>query len=160
MIKTFHTARYIELLKKDQSLRSSSTSLYKEDKIEYRELLSYGVILYNQIIYNRRHDYIFLIEKYIINETDSLLLRLQFFQIQREDRDLKKDLEKNFEQLSNVLIDLKSEEFSLLIADIFDACEALKSNSDPEEAYGITELQFRDFLEKTFLQMKKYCNKS
>jgi hypothetical protein len=141
-------------------LRSSSTSLYKEDKIEYRELLSYGVILYNQIIYNRRHDYISLIEKYITNEIDSLLLRLQFFQIQREDKNVKKDLEKNFEQLSNILIDLKADEFSLLIADIFDACEALKSNSEPDEAYGITELQFRDFLEKTFLQMKKYRNKS
>jgi hypothetical protein len=160
MINTLHTARYIELLKKDQNLRSSSTSLYKEDKIEYRELLSYGVILYNQIIYNRRHDYISLIEKYITNEIDSLLLRLQFFQIQREDKNVKKDLEKNFEQLSNILIDLKADEFSLLIADIFDACEALKSNSEPDEAYGITELQFRDFLEKTFLQMKKYRNKS
>jgi hypothetical protein len=116
--------------------------------------------LYNQIIYNRRHDYISLIEKYITNEIDSLLLRLQFFQIQREDKNVKKDLEKNFEQLSNILIDLKADEFSLLIADIFDACEALKSNSEPDEAYGITELQFRDFLEKTFLQMKKYRNKS
>ena len=33
MINTFYTARYIELLKKDQNLRSSSTSLYKEEKI-------------------------------------------------------------------------------------------------------------------------------
>ena len=83
-------------------------------------------------------------------------MRLQFFQIQREDKKIKKDLEKNFERLSNVLIDSKSDEFSLLITDIFDACEALKSDSEPEEAYGITELRFRAFLEKTFLQMKKY----
>ena len=155
MTKTFNKVRYIELLKKDQSLESKNSSLYKEDRIEYRELLSYGVILYNQIIYNRRHDYISLIEKYVTNEIDSLLLRLQFFQIQRE----KKDLEKNFERLSNVLIDSKSNEFSLLIADIFDACEALKSDYEPEEAYGITELQFRAFLEKIFLQMEKYSDK-
>ena len=82
-------------------------------------------------------------------------MRLQFFQIQRE----KKDLEKNFERLSNVLIDSKSGEFSLLIKDIFDACEALKSDSEPEEAYGINELQFRAFLEKIFLQMEKYSEK-
>lgn len=153
MTKTFNKARYIELLKKDQSLESKNSSLYKEDRIEYRELLSYGVILYN-----RRHDYISLIEKYGTNEIDFLLLRLQFFQIQREDKKIKKDLEKNFERLSNVLIDSKSDEFSLLIADIFDACEALKSDSEPEEAYGITELRFRAFLEKTFLQMKKYSD--
>jgi len=158
MTKIFNKIRYIELLKKDQSLESKNSSLYKEDRIEYRELLSYGVILYNQIIYNRRHDYISLIEKYVTNEIDSLLLRLQFFHIQKEDKKIKKDFEKNFERLSNVLIDSKSDEFSLLIADIFDACEALKSDSEPEEAYGITELQFRAFLEKTFLEMKKYSD--
>ena len=138
MTKTFNKIRSIELLKKDQSLESKNRSLYKEDRIEYRELLSYGVILYNQIIYNQRHDYISLIEKYVTNEIDSLLLKLQFFQIQREDKKIKKDLENNIERLSNVLIDSKSDEFSLLIADIFDACEALKSDSEPEEAYGIT----------------------
>jgi hypothetical protein len=78
MTQTFNKVRYIELLKKDQSLESKNSSLYKEDRIEYRELLSYGVILYNQIIYNRRHDYISLIEKYGTNEIYSLLLRLQF----------------------------------------------------------------------------------
>jgi len=154
MTKKFNKVRYIELLKKSQSLES----LWQEDDIEYSELLSYGVILYNQIIYNRRHEYISLIHKYVTNEIDSLLLRLQFFQMQREDRKIKKDLEKNFERLSTVLIDSKSDEFSMLIADIFDACEALKCDSEPEEAYGITELQFRAFLEKTFLQMEKYSD--
>ena len=140
MTKTFNKVRYIELLKKGQSLESKNSSLYKEDRIEYRELLFYGVILYNQIIYNRRHDYISLIEKYVTNEIDSLLLRLQFFQIQREDKKIKKDLEKNFERLSNVLIDSKSGEFSVLIKDIFDVCEALKFDFEPEKAYGMTEL--------------------
>jgi hypothetical protein len=159
MTQTFNKVRYIKLLKKDQSLKSKNSSLYEEDSVEYRELLSYGVILHNQIIYNRRHDYIDLIEKYVTNEIDSFLLRLQFFQMQREDRGIKKDLQKNFERLSNVLIDSKSGEFSLLIDDIFAACDALKSDSEPEEDYGITELQFRAFLEKIFLQMEKYSDK-
>lgn len=158
MTQTFNKVRYIELLKKDRGLKSKKSSLYKEDRLEYRELLSYGVILHNQIIYNRRHDYISLIEKYVTNQIDSLLLRLQFFQIQREDRKTTKDLEKNFERLSNLSMDSKLGEFSVLIADIFDACEALKCDSEPEETYGITELQFRAFLEKTFLQMEKYLN--
>jgi hypothetical protein len=85
-------------------------------------------------------------------------LRLQFFYIQREDRKIKKDLEKDFERLSTVSIDSKSGDFSLLINDIFNACEALKSDYEPEEAYGITESQFRAFLEKTFLQMEKYSD--
>jgi len=159
MTQTLNKVRYIKLLKKDESLHIKNSSLYKDNRVEYRELLSYGAILYHQIIYNRRHDYICLIKKYLTNEIDSLLLRLEFFQIQREDRKIKKDVEKNFQRLSNILIDSKSGEFSLLINDIFEACEALKCDSEPEEAYGITELQFRDFVEKIFLQMEKYSDK-
>lgn len=62
MTDIFNKTRYIELLKKDQNLNSNNRSLYYEDKLEYRELLSYGVILQNQIIYNWRQDYISLIE--------------------------------------------------------------------------------------------------
>ena len=75
-------------------MESKNSSLYKEDRMEHLELLYYKVILYNQIIYNRRHDSISLIEKYVTNEIDSFLLRLQFFQIQREARKIKKDIEK------------------------------------------------------------------
>ncbi len=34
MTQTFNKVRYIELLKKDQSLESKNSSLYKEDRIE------------------------------------------------------------------------------------------------------------------------------
>ena len=124
MTDTFNKVRYIKLLKKGRSLESKNSSLYKEDRVEYRELLSYGVILENQVFYNRRHDYISLIEKYVTNEIDSLLLRFQFFQMQREDRKIQKDLEKDFKQLFTVSIDSKSGDFFLLISNIFDACEA------------------------------------
>ena len=76
MTQTFNKVHYIELLKKDRGLKIKNSSLYKEDRMEYRELLSYKVILYNQIIYNRRHEYISLIHKYVTNEIDSFLLRL------------------------------------------------------------------------------------
>jgi len=76
MTQTFNKVHYIELLKKDRGLEIKNSSLYKEDRMEYRELLSYKVILYNQIIYNRRHEYISLIHKYVTNEIDSFLLRL------------------------------------------------------------------------------------
>ena len=159
MPQTLNKVRYIELLKKNQNLQNKNTSLYHENRVEYLELISYGKIVDDQILYNRRDDYISLIEKYVTNEIDSLVLRLQFFQTQREDRKITEDLEKNFQQLSNLLIDSKSSEFSLLIEDIFGACEALKCDSEPEEAYGINELEFRAFLEKIFLQMKNYSDK-
>jgi hypothetical protein len=72
-------------------------------------------ILQNQIFYSQRHDYIFLIEKYLTNEIDSFLLRLPFFQMQRESRKIKKDLEKDLKRLCTVSIDSKPGEFSALI---------------------------------------------
>ena len=62
------------------------------------------------------------LQKYVNNEIDSLLLILQFFQIQRKDKKI----------LKRILIDPKSGEFSLLIADIFYAYDILKSDSEPE----------------------------
>lgn len=133
--------------------------LYYENRVEYRELLSYEIIVFNQVIYNRRHDYISLIKEYVTKEIDSFILRFQFFQMQREDNNTLDDLEKKHERVLNLSIDSKSGEFSLLITEIFDACDALKLDSEPEEAYGLTEVQFRAFLEKIFLQMKQYADK-
>jgi len=159
MTQTFDIVRYIKLLRKEQGLRKKKMLLYYENPVEHSELLDFQIIVFNQVIYNRRHDYISLIKEYVTKEIDSLLFRFQFFQIQREDRNTLDDLEKDYERVFNLSIDSKSGEFSLLITEIFDACDSLKSDSEPEEAYGLTEVQFRAFLEKIFLQMKQYSDK-
>ena len=141
------------MLEKEQSLKSQKSSLYDEDRIEYRELLSYGIILENQIDYNRRHEYISLIERYVTHEIDSFSLRLEFFQIRREDIKILEDLEKNLERLSNVSIDSKSAEFSPLIGEITSACEYFDFDSEDDER------KFRAEIEKIFFKMQKYSQK-
>lgn len=75
-------ARYIELLKKNYFLISEKqSSLYKENRKQHRELLLYGVILSNHVVYERRDEYIFLVEKYLTNEICSLSLQFKFFEI-------------------------------------------------------------------------------
>lgn len=61
----FNKTRYIELLKKEEILRNEATYLFNENCKEDLELLSYDVILENQIYYNRKAEYIFLIEEYL-----------------------------------------------------------------------------------------------
>lgn len=51
--------RYIELLKKQERPFSN------ENPKEWHELLSYSIILEDQICYNRRAEYIFLVEEYL-----------------------------------------------------------------------------------------------
>ena len=57
----FDKTWYIELLKKEEILKNEGTSLFNENREEDLELLSYGVILENQIYYNRKAEYIFLV---------------------------------------------------------------------------------------------------
>lgn len=46
--------RYIELLKKEETLKNQEISLLDENPKERRELFSYKIILENQIYYNRK----------------------------------------------------------------------------------------------------------
>jgi len=58
----FNKTQYIELLKKEEFLKNEGRFLFNENRDEDLELLSYGVILENQIYYNRKAEYIFLVE--------------------------------------------------------------------------------------------------
>jgi len=84
----FDKTRYTELLKKEGSLKNEGTSLFNENREENLELLSYGVILENQIHYNRKAEYIFLLKKYLresAGEDQARLFVWEFFKIFKKD---------------------------------------------------------------------------
>ena len=64
-MNSLNKSRYFELVAKDKNLETKGTSLYSENKPEYRELLSYQIILEEQVFYANRFQYIDLIKKYI-----------------------------------------------------------------------------------------------
>lgn len=153
MGNTLNKLRYIELLKKNKKI-----SLYQVNETEYLELLSYGMVIHDQLTYNHREKYIQLMKKYLAREIDSFSLKLQFFEIQRNEREIVKSIEQNLEKLQSISINLESENFSLLITDIFNACEALKFNFESPETYGIDESDFRIFLENQLIQIENYLD--
>ena len=153
MDKTFNIDRYIELMEKQKTLQSVNDNL---NKINYNELLSYQIIIYNQFIYNKKNEYISLINQYINNEIDSFALQFKFFQIRRIHIQNAENLEENFQELSNMLIDEKSDDFSKLIEHVSGICDYLKWNSDDETEYGITEKDFRILIEKIHLKLQQF----
>lgn len=74
----------------------------------------------------------------------------------REDNKAVKILKKDLKRLSTFSIDSKSDEFSSLITQIFEDCDALAFHFDLEESYGITENQFQDSIEEIVFQMQKF----
>jgi hypothetical protein len=75
-------------LKKEEILRNEETSLFNKNREEDLKLLSYGVILENQIYYNRKVEYISLVEEYLREDADkdgARLFMLEFFNIFKKD---------------------------------------------------------------------------
>jgi hypothetical protein len=156
----FDKTRYIELLKKEEILRNEETSLFNENREEDVELLSYGVILENQIYYNRKVEYISLIEEYLRENAGKDGARLfvsEFFNIFKKDNKALEILEQGIKRLATFCIDPKSTEFSALINQIVGSCEVL--TFDSEDSYGITLDQFRDSIEIIFFKIQNYFDK-
>jgi hypothetical protein len=156
----FDKTRYIELLKKEEFLKNEGTSLFNVNREEDLELLSYGVILENQIYYNRKTEYIFLVEEYLresAGEDGTRLFVWEFFKIFKKDNKALKVLEKEIlqqgiQKLATFQIDPKSTEFSALVNQIVGSCEFL--TFDPEDTYGMTLDQFRDSIQKIYLKIQ------
>jgi hypothetical protein len=127
-------------------------------------LLSYGAILENQISYNRKAEYIFLVEKYLsenVGEDGARLFVWELFNIFKEDNKAvdileKKVLQESLQRLATFLINSKSTEFSALIHQIVGSCEFL--TFDPEDSNGMTPDQFRDSIEKIYFKIQKYLD--
>lgn len=160
----FNKTRYIELLKKKELLKNEGTSLFDENRGENVELLSYGVILENQIYYNQKAEYIFLIEEYLresAGEDGARLFVWEFFKIFKKDNEALEVLEKEIlqqgiQKLATFQIDPKSTEFSALVNQIVGCCEFL--TFDPEDTYGMTLDQFHDSIQKIYLKIQNNNN--
>jgi recombinational DNA repair ATPase RecF len=161
----FDKIRYIELLKKEETFKNQEISLVDENPKERRELFSYKIILENQIYYNRKAEYIFLVEEYLrknAGEDGARLFVSEFFIIFKKDNKAleileQEILEQGIKRLATFCIDPKSTKFSALINQIVGLCEFL--TFDPEDSYGITLDQFRDSIEKIFFKIQKYLDK-
>lgn len=74
----------------------------------------------HQISYNRKAEYLSLIEKYIAETIDAIIFRFKFLKIRKDDDETVKILEKDFKQLSTFSIDSEADGFIDLIEQIFN----------------------------------------
>ena len=134
-------------------LNDQKKSLLFENKKEFLELLSYKSHVENQISYNRKNAYHSLIAEYSAKIITPAKFRSKFLKMQRKDSEAITIIKNNLERLATFSIDLKADKFSYLIQQIYDV------STIPFELglkNGISEDQFRDFIEKTYLQIQKF----
>lgn len=146
--------RFLELLRKEEVLKSENKSLYEVDKSEYSELSTYQILLSQQICYESRFQYIDLVKKCLDGEINCYVFQWDFFEISRNDM---KTLDKLIKKVSrsgidgemNFHTDSKIENFSSLIDDqLVPMCDFLDD--------GLSEESFYHKLEQIYSEMLKY----
>lgn len=158
----FDKRKYVQLLKKEEIFEEEGKSFFDENREENLELLSYDIILQNQIYYNRKDEYINLVSKYLNlpkTERAAELFAWNFFNLFTADSNAihhfrKEICQEGIQRLDPFLIHPKSTDFYDLVEDIFYCCEAL--TFDLKDNDGINLDQFHDLIEKSFLKMKDY----
>lgn len=134
MRNNFNLKHYLELLDKD------TQDLTETDELQ---LLSYGELVEGQISYPSKNEYFSLIKQYLAKKMNTSPFRGKFLEMQKADDDTTQIIKKDFEQLSNLSIDLELEEdqFCILIDLIYDN-SMLAIEFRPE--YGISENEFKN----------------
>ena len=146
--------RFLELLRKEEVLKSENKSLYEVDKSEYSELTTYQILLSQQICYDSRFQYIDLVKKCLDGEINCYAFQWDFFEISRNDMKtldklIKKvsrsgiDGEMNFHTDSNI-----ENFFSLTDDQLVPMCDFLDD--------GLSEKSFYHKLEQVYSEMLKY----
>lgn len=153
----FNKNRYLELLQKEKALNNSDLC-----ESEFKELLSYKVVLKDQITYNNRAKYISLLEEHINELFDSDFDNLdrysaivelsELFDQEVEDLDLLENqiLKEGITILDHFPIDSisNSSEFSNWITDVVGCGE--DEDISPED--------YRSMMEFRLSQLRDYAN--
>lgn len=149
-------ARYFGLRKKDKILEIQNTSLYDENYSESMELLSYEIILSEQVFYETRFQYIDLIEDYFNGKLNCYSFQWDFFQLYNSHNDVvekfMEDLDKtSFHSTITFSKDFKKVKFALLINELVPIFDSLDIN--------LTEKGFDREIRKIYSSIKE-CIKS
>ena len=146
--------RFLELLRKEEILKSENKSLYEVNKSEYSELTAYQILLSQQMCYENRFQYIDLIEKCLDGEINCYAFQWDFFEISENEMETLDKWIKNVSRSGidgeiNFHINSKIKNFSSLIDnELVAMCEFLDD--------GLSEERFYQKLKEVYSEMLKY----
>ena len=173
----FDKHKFLKLLKEKKSLKKEGKFLRDYDKDKNKELVGYLTLLYDQVFWESRKEYIQILDLFVSKKISLDQFFKQFCGLRGSNLKASKMWEEKLEEEVFVVksneIDIqfnpKSCGFTKIISDLHslvDACDpdvTLEMNLKQPELlwYGISEEYLRLRIEEYFLpQLEKYCKKS
>ena len=152
MIKDYiyNKEKHRQLLKYSEDLRKQGKSLEKESSEDSFELLSYSALVYSQLNWEIKDQYLEIIKEFLENKIPSF----EFCEILKEKLELSEELSEN--RLASNNIHEKASDFTGFLGDIAISCEVCDRSPEPYRLPGhIGEIEFRKEVEENFFELQK-----
>lgn len=150
MTKKYNQERHYKLLKYSKSLNKKGKKISKESYKSYRELLSYSAMVYSQLNWEIKDQYLEIFKDFFENNLTSF----EFCELLEEKLELSEELSNTLLHSDN--IHEKACDFTDFLDDLSIACEVCDRNPDLLRLPGhIGETEFRKEVEETFFELQK-----
>jgi hypothetical protein len=146
----YDKARYLELLKQDESLKKKGIWLYEEDREAYLELLKYQVRLSDQKYWENRQNYFSVMTNFINGNLTAEDFTDEFLCLWENDRDRFDKFDVNCE------LNIASKGFAGWMNKIFSRCEVFEPEAEKDEEYN--EKWLKDSISNVLIQIQKEYN--
>ena len=150
---------YIKLLEYDKSLRKNGTSLEKQDREKYFTLLNYSVKLSDHVHWQKKSDYLNLMENFTGLKIDGKQFVTQFDKLHQSNQEIIKTFKTDLKQLSTLELNPKSFGFTEWTSEIDLGCDEFYPDLQPQDQikFARDEESFRTFIADIIPQIQKYC---
>ena len=146
---TYNNIRHLELLKRFLYLKNQAKDLYTENQAEYIELQNYRCALYDYIFWEKKENFILLMENYTNNWIDEEQFEIAFSQLWWERMKIYDTFQVDLKGLKNFELDATSDKFGSLVTAVFRQFEVLEDEN-------CTEQEFKTYVQKILREIRLY----
>ena len=162
---THNNKKFFDLLKYSYELEKKNKFLSDEDPEKYFQLIDLLVIIETNFHLRKKDYYLELMNMFLTNKINadsfSFGFSTQYEELNQIHRDMKKDFEKNFDELSNLLVEHEEKKIELSLCDqiglslmfmYYNYCDDYDAN--PEDSY-ITEEELKNHVKALVGELKQ-----
>nr|YP_009059189.1 hypothetical protein [Eunotia naegelii]AHI51136.1 hypothetical protein [Eunotia naegelii] len=150
----YNLEKFFKLVKQSDNFRSQNTSMYHEDKTDFFELLSYQIVICNNIFWKERFKFITEMYKFINEEIDAEEFSNEIWGIRNYTMSTIEEFKKDFEKLKNLELDPRAREFSILIDNLCSDADVFEPEANENEP--LNEKWLKDRVKNTILKIQKF----